>query len=66
MECLKCKEKMLKAKLKGDAVGTVVYLTTKKEGLFETQKNSSVSCYVCPKCGYIELYAEKPKELKID
>ena len=21
---------------------------------------------VCPECGYIELYAENPKELKID
>lgn len=27
MDCLRCKEEMIKAKLKGDAVGTVVYLT---------------------------------------
>ena len=54
---------MLNAKLKGDAVGTVVYLTTKKEGLFETPKNSSVSCYVCPQCGYIELKADNAKNL---
>ena len=30
MDCLRCKEEMIKAKLKGDAVGTVVYLTNKK------------------------------------
>ena len=63
MECMKCKAKMLKAKLKGDVVGTVVYLTTKKEGLFATEKNSSVSYYVCPKCGYIELVADNPQNL---
>jgi hypothetical protein len=63
MECLRCKEKMFNAKLKGDAVGTVVYLTNKKDGLFETQKNSLVSCYVCPKCGYIELNADNAKNL---
>ena len=32
MDCLRCKEEMIKAKLKGDAVGTVVYLTNKKNG----------------------------------
>ena len=63
MECLRCKENMFNAKLEGDAVGTVVYLTNKKEGLFETQKNSSVSCYVCPKCGYIELNADNANNL---
>lgn len=31
MDCLRCKEEMIKAKLKGDAVGTVVYLTNKKK-----------------------------------
>ena len=63
MECMKCKAKMLKAKLKGDVVGTGVYLANKSEGLFETEKNSSVSCYVCSKCGYIELSADNPQNL---
>ena len=38
MDCLRCKEEMIKAKLKGDAVGTVVYLTNKKNGIFENEK----------------------------
>ena len=50
-------------KLKGDAVGTVVYLTNKKNGIFENEKNSTVSCYVCPKCGYVELNADNAKKL---
>lgn len=54
---------MFKAKLKGDAVGTVVYLTNKKNGIFEAEKNSAVSCYVCPKCGYIELNADNANNL---
>lgn len=63
MDCLRCKEEMIKAKLKGDAVGTVVYLTNKKNGIFENEKNSTVSCYVCPKCGYVELNADNAKKL---
>lgn len=35
MDCLRCKEEMIKAKLKGDAVGTVVYLTNKKNGMHQ-------------------------------
>ena len=54
---------LIKAKLKGDAVGTVVYLTNKKNGIFENEKNSTVSCYVCPKCGYVELNADNAKNL---
>ena len=67
MDCLRCKEEMFKAKLKGDAVGTTVYLTNKKNGIFEAEKNSAVSCYVCPKCGYhMRLSAQKRIELISD
>ena len=65
MDCLRCKEEMFNAKLKGDAVGTVVYLANKKNGIFETEKSSTVSCYVCPKCGYIELHADDAKKLSL-
>ena len=65
MDCLRCKEEMINAKLKGDAVGTVVYLTNKKNGIFETEKSSTVECYVCPKCGYIELHADDAKKLSV-
>ena len=63
MECLRCKEEMIRANLKGDVVGTAVYVTNKKKGVFETEKRSSVSCYVCPKCGYVELNADNAKQL---
>ncbi len=63
MECLKCKEKMIIAKFNADVVGTVVYLSNKKKGIFESEKRSDVSCYVCPKCGYIEFKANKPEQL---
>ena len=65
MDCLRCKEELFNAKLKGDVVGTVVYLTNKKYSVFETEKNSTVSCYVCPKCGYIELKADDVKKLRL-
>ena len=64
MECIKCKEKMVQANLKGDVYGIGVYVTTKKNGFWDIEKSSSVSCYVCPKCGYLEMYADKPGEFK--
>lgn len=66
MECLRCKADMFKAHLKGDAVGTGVYLTNKKKGIPESEKISAVTCYVCPECGYIELHADEPAKLKTD
>ena len=64
MECIKCKEKMVQANLKGDVYGIGMYVTTKKNGFWDMEKSSSVSCYVCPKCGYLEMYADKPGEFK--
>ncbi|MBQ6887765.1 MAG: hypothetical protein IJN54_09670 [Lachnospiraceae bacterium] len=66
MECLRCNEKMIQANLRGDAVGTAVYLTNKKKGILETEKRSTVGCYVCPKCGYVELNADNAKKLILD
>jgi len=66
MNCLRCKKEMIRASLKGDGVGTNVYLANKKKGLFETEKRSAVSCYVCPDCGYVELNANDAKQLIID
>ena len=63
MKCLRCETEMFCAKLKGDAPGTGVYLTNKKNGLFEAEKRSAVSCFVCPDCGYVELKADTPKAL---
>lgn len=64
MECLKCKEKMITANLNTGAYGTpVIYLSNKKKGILESEKRSNVTCYVCPKCGYVELNADNPGQL---
>ena len=65
MRCTKCDTEMFNAKLIGNALYPLI-LTNKKEGLFKVEKRCNALCYVCPECGYIELYAEKPKELKLD
>lgn len=65
MKCVKCETEMFKAMLSGNSLYPVM-LINKKKGLFEDEKRSEVSCYVCSNCGYIELYADNPKELKID
>ncbi len=66
MECVKCKQEMMTAKIIGDIYETPVFLSNKKKGLFESRKKSTVSCYVCPNCGYVELYADKPKDLILE
>ena len=65
MRCSKCNEEMFNATLTGNALYPLI-LSNKKKGILEPEKRCYVLCYVCPECGYIELYAEKPKELKID
>jgi len=63
MECMKCKGRMITAKLVGDIYGTGLYVTNKKKGMLETTHQSTVSCFLCVECGYIELKADKPKDL---
>ena len=65
MRCNKCNEEMFNATLTGNTLYPLI-LSNKKKGILEPEKRCYVLCYVCPECGYIELYAEKPKELKID
>jgi len=57
---------MFQAKLAADQSGIGVYLTNKKKGWFESEKNSGVTCFVCPNCGYIELKANNPEKLELD
>lgn len=56
---------MINAKIGGDIYGTGLALTNKKKGIFESVHQSTVSCFVCIECGYIELKADKPKNLII-
>lgn len=66
MKCLRCEEEMFTAKMCGDVSGMGVYLSNKKKGILETEKRSSVICYVCPSCGHIELIAKEVQNLKLD
>lgn len=65
MKCNKCDTEMISANLTGNGLYPVL-LKNKKNGVFEPERRSAVMCYVCPQCGYIELYAENPKGLKLD
>lgn len=65
MKCMKCDTEMFRANLTGNALYPAL-LTNKKKGVLEYERRSAVLCYVCPQCGYIELYAEDPKGLKLD
>ncbi len=65
MKCSKCDAEMFQAKLMANTVYPLI-LSNKKKGILEPEKRCGVLCYVCPDCGYIELYAENPKELKIN
>ena len=40
-----------------------VHLWKKENGVFSSTKKSAVKVYVCPECGYIELKADRPKNL---
>ena len=66
MKCGKCGEEMFRAQLTDGASLFSVRLTNKKKGFLESEKRSAVLCCVCPKCGYLELYAEDPKGLKLN
>ena len=65
MKCNKCDTEMIHAILTGNGLHPVL-LKNKRKGILEQEKRSAVLCYVCHECGYIELYAENPQELKPD
>ena len=60
MNCDICNCEMKKLNLIGDMHGMPIYLSSKKKGLLETEKRSSVYAFVCPKCGQIKLIAQDP------
>ena len=66
MNCMKCKTEMFSAKLCADTFGMGAYLTNKKKGLLESEKQCAIKCFVCPNCGYVELQADEPKKIRID
>lgn len=65
MKCDRCEVEMFKAKMVG-AQFVEIMLINKKKGIFENEKRNTVSCYVCPECGHIELIADNLEDLQID
>lgn len=61
MNCIRCEKEMKKVTMSGDISGMPVYLKHKEKGILGAEKTSSVECYVCTKCGHIELIATKPE-----
>jgi hypothetical protein len=58
-QCTKCKEVSMKAR----ASSLAGKLTLIKEPVkyFTTKESSIVTPYVCPKCGLVEWYVDKPE-----
>ncbi len=59
MECMKCKNEMTKAEL--FSFGGIE-IKSKTKSLLETPEISRIECYVCNKCGYVELKATDYKK----
>ncbi|WP_055665465.1 hypothetical protein [Desnuesiella massiliensis] len=56
--CTKCNLKMKPAKIM--SFGASIKIAEKSSKLLDN-KGSSISFYVCPKCGIVEIYADKPE-----
>ena len=63
VKCVKCDSEMIQAVLTGNNIYPL-FLKNKRNGIIDSEKRADVICYVCPECGYIELYAKDPKKLK--
>ncbi len=66
MKCLRCEADMFPAIMTGNVKSLELHLTDRKYGLFETENQCDITCYVCPACGYIELNANDPQKIKPD
>lgn len=56
MKCSKCEAEMFEAIMTGNTLFSVM-LTSKKQDIWEGTRTSKVTCQVCSKCGFVELYA---------
>jgi len=65
MKCERCRAELFKARMVGAQLVEIL-LVNKKKGVFEQEKRSTVSCYVCPECGHIELIADHPADLQVN
>ncbi|MCQ2542474.1 MAG: hypothetical protein MJ112_09275 [Lachnospiraceae bacterium] len=62
MKCIKCETEMTKALLLTNPAGAIVAVN-KNKNILESPKVTQISCYVCSKCGYVELQADDPKNI---
>lgn len=61
MKCEKCGGEIKAVKLMGGMPSIPVYLSYKKKGIFESEKQSLIDCHICIRCGAIELRARNPE-----
>ena len=59
MECIHCKSEMTQVNF---FTFGGIEIESKTKSVFETPERSAVECYVCGKCGYIELKAKDHKK----
>jgi ribosomal protein S27AE len=62
--CPKCSVLMVEADIDSVGLLRIYKKTDKKIGLFglKTNEMTNINKCVCPKCGYIEFYAEEPQK----
>lgn len=62
--CPKCNVLMVEADIDSLGLLRIYKKTDKKAGLFGVKTNvmTTINKSVCPKCGYIEFYAEEPQK----
>ena len=63
MKCMKCEDEMFEAVMTGNTLFPVI-LTSKKQDRWESTRTSKVTCQVCSKCGFVELYAADPRVIR--
>ncbi|MFT5875486.1 MAG: putative nucleic-acid-binding Zn-ribbon protein [Clostridium sp.] len=63
--CPKCSILMIEANLDHNGLLRLYKKTDKKVGFFGLKENelTNINQSVCPKCGYVEFYAEEPQKL---
>jgi hypothetical protein len=51
---------MKKVKMISDVSGMSAYIVIKEKGFLGAEQRSYINTFVCPKCGKLELIAERP------
>ena len=66
IKCHNCDEEMFTATINSEVPASLpVVLYNRGKGFFSSEHKTELLCYVCPKCGHVELYAKDPQRLII-